>query len=238
MLDSEIVFSGEDAVIPCSDPAVTIARGYRRYLVGQDIAQAIDRNAIAIVLDERLPRWGEHGQELGPRRREVVRVEFIPQMDYTSLAQVTKTLMNDAAIKGRAYLAVDSGGPGRAYCDILNQKSVLHTRVNIVGGENETEAKERNTSFNNVGKVRLLSGLNSALHTGDLSLANFALRDELVQELESFEAEITKAGRMKIDGGTDFSHADLAIATSLAFWLSDHRSVGAMIGEVQLRGYW
>ncbi|AEI93365.1 hypothetical protein [Roseobacter litoralis] len=59
-----------------------------------------------------------------------------------------------------------------------------------------------------------------------------------MQELESFEAEITAAGRMKIDGGTDFSHADAAIATALAAWLSDHRSVGAIVGQSQLKGYW
>lgn len=237
LLHEEMVIKGEELILPCSDPAVTIVKGYRRYLVGQDVGQ-VDRNAIAIILDERVPEWGPNGQKLGKRRREIVRAEYIPSMEYTNLAQVTKALMMDRAIEDRVYLAVDATGVGRAYGDILNQKNVLHTRVTITGGESENESKERGTTFNTVGKVRLLNGLNSAIHTGELTIGDFPMRDTLVQELESFESEITAAGRMKIEGGTTFSHADGAIAAALAYWLSDHRSVGAKIGETRLRGFW
>lgn len=230
---------GEELILPNPDPAVTITKGYRRFLVGLDIAQAADRNAYSIILDERVPTYGKTGkQELGKRRREIVQAAHLPQMSYADLAIVVRNLMMDPAIAGRAYLAVDAGGVGRAFCDILNQKSVLHTRVQITGGESENEVKERATTFNNVGKVRLLSAVNGAIHTGDLRIGNFAARDLLRQELESFEAEVTAAGRMKIDGGTDFGHADIALSAALAFWLSDHRSVGAFIGESKLKGYW
>lgn len=229
---------GENLVLPCADPAVTIVKGYRRFLVGQDIAQARDKNAICILLDERVPEWGDAGQQLGKRRREIVNVEYLPHMSYSDLAQVTRNLMMDEAIAKNSYLAVDAGGPGRAYCDILNDRNVQHTRVTITGGENENETKERGLTYNSVGKVRLLSMLNSALHTGDLKIGTFPLRDELRQELESFEAEITAAGRMRIDGGTDFSHSDAAIAAALAYWLSDHRTIGAVVGEVPLKGFW
>ena len=50
----ELVQRGEDLILPCSDPAVTVTPGYRRYLVGLDIAQSIDANAFAIILDERV----------------------------------------------------------------------------------------------------------------------------------------------------------------------------------------
>ena len=235
---TELVQQGEGLILPCSDPAVTVVPGYRRFLVGQDIAQARDKNAICILLDERIPEWCDTGQQLGKRRREIVNVEYIPHMSYTDLAQVTRNLMLDASIAGRAYLAVDAGGPGRAYCDLLNDRAVQHTRVTITGGENESEHKERAQTYNSVGKVRLLSMLNSALHTGELKVGDFPLRDELRQELESFEADITAAGRMRIDGGTDFSHSDAAIAAALAYWLSDHRTIGAHVGETLLRGFW
>ncbi|WP_201150518.1 hypothetical protein [Rhodovulum sulfidophilum] len=76
------------------------------------------------------------------------------------------------------------------------------------------------------------------IHTGDLSIGNFEARDLMRQELESFEADVGSSGRVKIEGGTKFGHADLAVSAALALWLSDHRSVGAHIGQVPLKGYW
>ena len=234
-----LVEKGEDLIMPNADPAVEIVKGYRRFLVGLDIAQAQDRNAYSIILDERVPFYDANGrQELTKRRREIVRADHLPTMSYADLAIVTRNLMMDPAIAGRAYLVVDASGVGRAFCDILNTKSVQHTRVQMVAGENETETKERGQTFNNVGRNRLLSGVNSAIHTGDLTIGNFNARDLLRQELESFEADVGSSGRVRIEGGTKFGHADLAVSAALSLWLSDHRSVGAHIGEVPLRGFW
>lgn len=57
-------------------------------------------------------------------------------------------------------------------------------------------------------------------------MGNFAARPTLQEELEPFEASVTAAGRTVIDGGTDFGQADVAVSAALAFWLSDHRSIG------------
>lgn len=235
----DLVEKGEDLILPNADPAVEVVRGYRRFLVGLDIAQAQDRNAYSILLDERVPFYDENGrQELTKRRREIVRADHLPAMSYADLAIVTRNLMMDPSIAGRAYLVVDSSGVGRAFCDLLDTKSVQHTRVQMVAGENETESKERGRTFNNVGRTRLLSSLNSAIHTGDLSIGNFEARDLMRQELESFEADVGSSGRVRIEGGTKFGHADLAVSGALALWLSDHRSIGAHIGEAPLKGYW
>lgn len=236
----ELVEKGEDLILPCSDPAVTIVKGHRRFLLGLDVAQAAagDKTAYSIILDEQVPEWCDGGQRLGKRKREIIKCDHIPQMSYSDLAIVTSNLMKDKAIADRAYLAVDSSGVGRAFCDILNTKSVQHTRVTMTSGENENEVKERNVTFNNVGRNRLLSTLNSAIHTGDLAIGAFEKRDMLRQELESFEAEITKAGRMKIEGGTKFGHADITVSAALAYWLGDHRTIGAHVGEIPLRGFW
>jgi hypothetical protein len=238
MQASEIITKGEDLFLPCPDPVVTKVRGYRRFLVGLDIAQSIDQNAFAIIEDVREPAWGEYAQYLKPRTRTIVRAERIPQMDYTRLAQVVKNLMADPALAGRAYLVVDAGGPGRSFCDLLNARGVMHTRMQIVGGDNENETKERATTFWNVGKNMLLGNMNSALHTGDLRIGDFPGRDDLRHELESFEMTMTDAGRVRIEGGTKAGHADIAMAAAMSFALSDHRSVGAFIGETRLRGYW
>ena len=237
MLD--LVEKGEDLILVAHDPAVDIVRGHRRFIVGLDIAQAVDRTAYSIILDEAVPYYDANGrQELGKRRREIVAAAQLPQMSYTDLAIVTRNLMMDPAIAGRAYLAVDSSGVGRAFCDILNTKSVLHTRITMTAGENESETKERGTTFNNVGRNRLLSVLNSAIHTRDLTIGNFPARDLLKQELESFEAQVGTTGRIRIDGGTSFGHGDLTVACALSLWLSDHRTIGAHVGTSPLRGYW
>ncbi len=230
----ELIEKGEDLILRSKDPAIKKVKGHRRFLVGLDIAQGIDRTAFSIILDESVPSK----DRLLPRRREIVRADHIPSMSYADLAVVVKNLMADKSLVGRSHLAVDASGVGRAFCDILQTKDVPHVRVQMTGGESESETKEKGRTFSNVGKARLLSALNSALHTGDLKVGNFASRDLLRQELESFEADITKAGRLVIEGGTSFGHGDLAVASCLAYWLSDHRSVGAFIGETPLRGYW
>ncbi|MGV8986810.1 MAG: tyrosine-type recombinase/integrase [Cypionkella sp.] len=110
---ASLVEHGEDLILPNSDPAVVISKGHRRFIVGLDIAQAVDRTAYCIIKDERIPFHDANGrQELGKRRREIVTAAQLPQMSYSDLAIVTRNLMMDPAIAGRAYLAVDSSGVG------------------------------------------------------------------------------------------------------------------------------
>ncbi|MEP2533491.1 hypothetical protein [Shimia sp.] len=93
-------------------------------------------------------------------------------------------------------------------------------------------------TFQNVSKNLLLNSLNSGLHTGCLTIGDFPLRDELTLELEAFEAKVGKTGRTSIQGGTKAGHSDIAMAAAMAYYLSDHRTVGAHVGEVKLNGYW
>lgn len=235
----ELVEKGEDLILVAHDPAIEIKKGHRRFVVGLDIAQALDRTAYSIILDEAVPYYDANGrQELSKRRREIVSAAFLPRMSYTDLAQVVRNLMMDKAIAGRAYLCVDSSGVGRAFCDILDTHSVQHTRVTMTSGENENESQERGNVFNNVGRNRLLQALNSAIHTGDLAIGNFPARDLLRQELESFEASVSSTGRIKIESDRKFSHGDLTVSAALSLYLSDHRTIGAHIGEVPLKGFW
>lgn len=225
---------GDELILADPDPAVPTLKGHRRYLVGLDVAQSVDQNAFTIIMDEQMPA----PEGLQKRRREIVRAERIPQMSYVDLAVVTRNLMTDTAIADKAYLVVDAGGPGRAFADLLLDKGVMATRMQIVGGESENEKKERNVSFANVGKPRLLMAINSALHTGELKIGNFPMREKLREEIESVERHVTAAGRQTFSMGTEDGHADILMSAAMAFWLSDHRSVGASFGEFQLSGYW
>ena len=237
-MQPELVQKGDRLILPCDDPAITVVPGYRRFLVGLDIAQSRDRNAYSIILDERVPRWTRYAQELAPRRRVVVKGDFLPLMPYTERAVVVRNLMQDSALRDCAFLVVDAGGPGRAFCDLLNAKSVPHTRMQIVGGESEAESKQHGVTFNNVSKNLLLGNLNSALHVGELKIGAFARRGDLQAELEAFEATVGSSGRLRIEGNATDGHLDLAMATAMAFWLTDHRTVGAHVGERRVHGYW
>ncbi len=100
-----MVEQGEDLILLNPDPAVEIVKGYRRFLVGLDIAQAQDRNAYSILLDERVPYYDANGrQELTQRRREIVLADHLPAMSCADLAIVTRNLMMDPSIAGRACL--------------------------------------------------------------------------------------------------------------------------------------
>ena len=104
-----IIQNGEDLHLPNSDPAIKKVRGYRRFLVGLDIAQGVDRTAYTIIRDERLPQYDPNtgNQMLGKRSRTVVTAAHVPPMSYDALAQVTRNLMRDPAIAGRVRSFLD-----------------------------------------------------------------------------------------------------------------------------------
>lgn len=141
----ELFERGEDLILVAHDPAIAIVPGYRRYLVGLDIAQAQDRTAYSIILDERIPFYDENGrQELGKRRREIVAAAQLPQLSYSDLAIVARNLMMDPSIAGRAYLVVDSSW-GRT-CLLRHPEHEVrsaHPRHHDVGGERERDGRAR-----------------------------------------------------------------------------------------------
>ena len=55
-------------------------------------------------------------------------------------------------------------------------------------------------------------------------------------ELESFEVKTTAAGNTILDSRATEHHADLAIAASIAFYLSNNAPMS--FDEVPLAGYW
>ncbi len=69
-------------------------------------------------------------------------------------------------------------------------------------------------------------------------LADFPLRADLVRELESFSVTWSSSNNMRLDGGDGEGHADMAVASSLAWWLSDSTALGAVYGEHKLLGFY
>ena len=87
-------------------------------------------------------------------------------------------------------------------------------------------------------KAKLIGDLANGLETGKLTIAHgLNLRDQIVKDLGAFEIKVTAAGNSVLDARrtSDGSHADLAIAASLAFYHSDNAPY-CWVGE--LAGFW
>ena len=230
-----MIEQGERLILPSSDPAVAKATGHRRFVVGLDLGQAHDPSAFTVIRDEALPEWATPmTQRLATRQRTVVAARRIRQTSYVEIARVVRNLMADPALSGRSHLVVDATGVGRAFCDVLDEIDVEHTRVQMVGGLTEN----RDGRFWNVSKNKLLSDLNGALHTGKLGLARFDERDDVAAEFDSFQVSWSAAGNMKLEGGDDQGHADLVIATCLGWWLTESAALNSVVETVKLRNYW
>ncbi|PZQ96720.1 MAG: hypothetical protein DI533_14105 [Cereibacter sphaeroides] len=235
---SDLIEQGEKLILRSSDPAVEKVTGYRRFLIGFDIAQADDPAAFCIIQDSQTPYWlTDVQQALRPRRRVVVAAERLRGASYPELARIARNLTMDPSVVGRSHLVADATGVGRAWVALAEEKGLKLHKMQITSGEGESETREHGRLFYNVGKNRLLGDLNSALHTGALQIGQFPLRDEFAAELDSFQVTFAETGRAKIEGGTKGGHADMAMACSQALWLSDHSSLNCFVGQSKLAGW-
>lgn len=224
---------GEKLILPSSDPAVHCVTGHRRFLIGLDLGQAQDPSAFVVMRDEVIPEWKTTiTQRLGARQRTVVAADRIRDTSYVEIARVVRALMASPAIAGRARLCIDATGVGRAFGDVLDEMGVPHLKLQMVGGMSEN----RDGRFWNVSKNRLMADLNGALHTGKLMLGAFDQRDALAREFSSFQVTWSASGNMRLEGGDDEGHADMVIATALAWWMSDCRALNAFVGQRKLEG--
>ncbi|MEE4212680.1 MAG: hypothetical protein V2I43_25835 [Parvularcula sp.] len=226
---------GEKLVLPTSDPGVRTATGHRRFLIGLDLGQAQDPSAYVVMRDEAIPEWHTSiTQRLGERQRTVVAADRIRDTSYVEVARIAGALMASSAIAGRCHLCIDATGVGRAFGDVLDEMGIKHTKLQMVGGMSEN----RDGRFWNVSKNRLMAGLNGALHTRKLTLGAFDQRDALAQEFSSFQVTWSAAGNMRLEGGDDEGHADMVIATAMAWWLSDSRGLNNHFDSGRLYGWW
>lgn len=229
-MTTDVIENGEKLVLCSKDPAVKKVIGHRRFLIGLDLGQAQDPSAWIIMRDEQIPEWCPSGQRLGERDRVVVAAGRIRETSYVDVARFAGRLLQAPAVAGRAYLAVDASGVGRAFCDVLDEMKIEHARVQMTGGLNAN----REGRFWNLGKNRLLGDLNGALHARKLGLGTFDMRENLAREFESFQIKWGSSGAMRLEGGDEEGHADLVIATSLALWMSNSPLVGGFGGSAKL----
>lgn len=235
-MNCQILADGTVVLPTGNDPAVEKAKGWSRYWLGVDLAQAQDNTALVAVHDECLPTWGGGSRQvLGPRQRTIVFADKLKGVSYPEIvSHVIRTLTKEP-LRGRTRLVIDASGLGRVVADLLFEQGVEHHAIQMTVGQNWVK-KDR---YVNVGKTLLLETLSLLFATGDLTFAHdLPLRGDILAELETFQLEQTAAGNQIItQGKSGAHHGDLAIALAAACFASEHLLPG-FTGEGQLENYW
>ena len=195
---------------PAAPPPVV---GWDRHVVGLDLGRH-DPSALVVLRDRCLPEMiPDHGwqQRLGKRERTVVFMETVQMDDYTDLAYWTRVKLLQIP---NWSLIIDSSGLGKPFSDILSNEGIDHWAAIITAGSAVT--KKGNMVW--VAKNTLIETMASGFETGDLTIAHdLPTREQLVQEIASFEQQTTSAGNLVLAGGGKGHHADAGIALALAY---------------------
>jgi hypothetical protein len=233
---SVIILADGTAVLPTgNDPASERVKGYSRYWLGVDLAQAQDNTALVCVHDECLPVWAGGRQALGPRRRTIVFADKFKGVSYPDVvSHVIRTMLKEP-LRGRTKLVIDASGLGRVVSDLLHEQRINHHAIQMTVGQNWVE-KDR---YVNVGKMLLLETLSLLFATGDLTFAHdLPLREDILAELESFQLEQTAAGnQIIVQGKSGAHHGDLVVALAVAVFASEHLVPG-FVGVGQLDAWY
>lgn len=207
-------------VLPSNaDPAAAgmSINGWVRHHVGMDLGRN-DPSAIVVIRDECYPQFTGRGfeQELGERRCTVVFQETIQLYSYTDLADFLAKRLNQIP---HWSLAIDASGLGAPFSSTLDNAGIEHHAVVMTAGS-KLSGKGKDVT---VAKTLLLENMAVGLETGALTVAHdLDGKQDLLNEIASFELASTSAGNLVLQGGGKGHHADRAIALALAYLSATH----------------
>ena len=221
-------------VLPSNaDPAAagTVVHGWVRHHVGLDLGRN-DPSAIVVIRDECYPQFTGRGfeQELGPRKCTVVFQETVQLYSYTDLADFLVRRLGQIP---HWTLAIDASGLGAPFSSTLDNAGIEHFAVVMTAGTSLSRKGKDVTCA----KTLLLENMAVGLETGVLTVAHdLNGKQDLLNEIASFELASTSAGNLVLQGGGKGHHADRAIATALAYLSVTHLDT-YQGGEYRLRGW-
>jgi len=217
-----------------ADPAAvgTVVYGWLRHRVGLDLGRN-DPSALVVIRDECYPEFSGVGfqQQLGKQKCTVVFHETVQLYSYTDLADY---VANRLAQIPHWTLAVDASGLGAPFSSQLELAGIEHHACIMTAGAKLSQDGKDVT----VAKTLLLENLATGLETGDLTIAHdLPDRQQLLNEIASFELASTSSGNLVLQGGGKGHHADRAIATALAYLSATHLEQEGVYGLRKLRGW-
>lgn len=212
--------------------------GWDLFACAVDLGIARDPSGLAIINSRCEPAIGDRGFYLKEPHLTVLRCERLPSMQYTDLATMVENVLNQPMLKDRTSLAIDAGGPGRAFSSMLDERGIDHMRIQLHGGNQHTRDIQDGLRFENVSKYLAVSNVNSDLFTGKLQIADLGPDKvrALKNELESVEVSVSPVGRHVVKQGDKTHHADALMALVFAHYLVTHKDFGVHYGQRRLAG--
>jgi hypothetical protein len=194
------------------------------FVVGVDLGQVADPTAICII--ERITEPVEDWTSLLPvevKSRFEVRhlerlklgVSYVDQVAYVG-ELLRRTPLSRPASNGnkQTSLVIDHSGVGRPVFDLFASAGLRPIGVSIVAGE---QTKHVDGGYR-IGKLPLISRLQSLLHEGILKIAaDLPEAATLTRELQDFRASFTASGNATFSA-REGQHDDLVLATAIAAW--------------------
>ncbi|GIT86165.1 hypothetical protein [Roseobacter sp. OBYS 0001] len=220
---SDLVFRKDGSVVLPSnaDPASHGCQvvGWCRHAVGMDLGRN-DPSAIVAIRDECYPEFTGSGfqQQLGERRRTVVFQETVQLYSYTDLADY---LVHRLQQIPNWQLTIDASGLGAPFSSTLDLAGIEHNAVVMTAGASLSREGRKITCS----KSLLIENMAVGLETGALTVASdLDGKQDLLNEIASFELTSTSAGNLVLAGGGKGHHADRGIALALAYLSTTHLS--------------
>lgn len=223
-------------VLPSNaDPAAanTVVYGWCRHSVGLDLGRN-DPTALIVLRDECYPRFTGRGfeQALGPRKSTVVFQETIQLYSYTDIADYLARRLGQIP---HWDLTIDASGLGQPFSNVLTQAGIDHWAVTMTAGASLSKKGKAVTCA----KSLLIENLAVGLETKALTVASdLPQKQDLLNEIASFELQSTSAGNLVLQGGGKGHHADRAIAAALAYLKITHLDVSTGIGVHRLKNWY
>jgi hypothetical protein len=212
-----------------------------RYYAGLDLGQQGDYTALCIIEDTETRQKDEHED---PRRWHVVHLERFPlRTKYGRMMDHVASLMKDERLAnykrlpysgtlyvGRPKLFVDKTGVGAGVIEMLTERDVEFTGVQITGGA--SVVADGTDSFN-VPKKDLVAALEVPYHNDEVAVAaGLKLWPVLREELQNFRRKVSLAtGHDSYEHWRESDHDDLVLACALAFWGARQPEFMPLIGR-------
>lgn len=204
------------------------------YCLSVDLGAAMDPTAMALIEHRRDPIPAPEGigsdlkQKLTDSAYIVRHLSRVPlHTSYVVIAGIVGGIMARPEIRGNVELVIDKTGVGNAVADIFTQCGLSFTGITITAGDSFSQD---GAGGYRVSKLALVSRLQAEFHAKTLRIPkDLPEAAALVNELQSFRATISDAGRASF-GARSNQHDDLVLALCMGLWFLKDRG-GAWTSE-------